>query len=159
MTRSCGGVGSHGGVVFAATGDELAAVFASAREAVRAVLAAQQGLAAEPRGEVTGPLAARMGLWTGEGVLGGEQYLNQPLNRCARLMAAGHGGQVLVSGATELLVRDDLPGGCGLVDLGEHRLRDLARPVRIFQLTGPVLQAEFPPLRTLAAFGGTCRRS
>ena len=69
-------------------------------------------------------------------------------------MAAGHGGQVLVSGATELLVGDDLPDGCALVDLGEHRLRDLARPVRIFQLTGPGLRTEFPPVRTLAAFAG-----
>ena len=100
------------------------------------------------------PLAARMGLLTAEGVLGGEHYLNQPLNRCARLMAAGHGGQALVSGATELLVRDDLPDGCALVDLGEHRLRDLSWPVRIFQLTGPGLRAEFPPLRTLEAFAG-----
>jgi len=105
-------------------------------------------------GEVTGPLAARMGLLTGEGVLGGEHYLNQPLNRCARLMAAGHGGQALVSGATALLVGDDLPEGCALVDLGEHRLRDLARPVRIFQLTGPGLRDQFPPLRTLEAFTG-----
>ena len=149
-----GAVESHDGVVFSTMGDGMAAVFASAREAVRAVLAAQAGLAAAEWGEVTGPLAARMGLWTGEGVLGGEHYLNQPLNRCARLMAAGHGGQALVSGATELLVRDDLPEGCALVDLGEHRLRDLARPVRIFQLTGPGLQAEFPPLRTLEAFAG-----
>ena len=149
-----GAVESHGGVVFSTMGDGMAAVFASARDAVRAVLAAQQGLAAEDWGEVTGPLAARMGLLTDEGVLGGEQYLNQPLNRCARLMAAGHGGQALVSGATELLVRDDLPDGCALVDLGEHRLRDLARPVRIFQLTGPGLRAEFPPLRTLEAFAG-----
>ena len=149
-----GAVESHGGVVFSTMGDGLAAVFASAREAVRAVLAAQQGLGAEDWGEVTGPLAARMGLLTDEGVLGGEHYLNQPLNRCARLMAAGHGGQALVSGATELLVRDDLPDGCALVDLGEHRLRDLARPVRIFQLTGPGLRREFPPLRTLEAFAG-----
>jgi hypothetical protein len=95
-----------------------------------------------------------MGLLTDEGVLGGEHYLNQPLNRRARLMAAGHGGQALVSEATEMLVRDDLPDGCALVDLGEHRLRDLARPVRIFQLTGPGLRAEFPPLRTLEAFAG-----
>jgi hypothetical protein len=87
-------------------------------------------------------------------VPGGEDYLNQPLNRCARLMAAGLGGQVLMSGATALLVGDDLPDGRGLVDLGEHRLRDLAQPVRIFQLTGPGLQAGFPPLRTLAAFAG-----
>src|SRR6516225_578772 len=69
-------------------------------------------------------------------------------------MAAGHGGQVLVSGATELLVRGDLPEGCALVDLGEHRLRDLARPVRIFQLAGPGLRSEFPPLRTLEGFAG-----
>jgi hypothetical protein len=135
-------------------GDGMAAVFASARNAVRAVLAAQQGLAAEDWAEVTGPLAARMGLLTDEGVLGGEHYLNPPLNRCARLMAAGHGGQALVSGATELLVREDLPAGCALVDLGEHRLRDLARPVRIFQLTGPGLRAEFPPPRTQEAFAG-----
>ena len=149
-----GAVDWHGGVVFSTMGDGLAAVFASAREAVRAVLAAQQGLGAVDWGQVTGPLAARMGLLTDEGVLGGEHYLNQPLNRCARLMAAGHGGQALVSGATELLVRDDLPDGCALVDLGEHRLRDLARPVRIFQLTGPGLRREFPPLRTLEAFAG-----
>jgi predicted ATPase/class 3 adenylate cyclase len=149
-----GAVEAHGGVVFSTMGDGLAAVFASAREAVRAVLAAQQGLGGEDWGEVTGPLAARMGLLTGEGVLGGEHYLNQPLNRCARLMAAGHGGQVLVSGATEQLVREDLPGGCALVDLGEHRLRDLARPVRIFQLAGPGLRGQFPPLRTLEVFAG-----
>jgi class 3 adenylate cyclase len=149
-----GAVESHGGVVFSAMGDGMAAVFASAREAVRAVLAAQQELGAVDWGAVTGPLAARMGLWTGEGVLGGEHYLNQPLNRCARLMAAGHGGQALVSGATELLVREDLPDGCALADLGEHRLRDLARPVRVFQLTGPGLRDQFPPLRTLDAWAG-----
>ena len=149
-----GAVESHGGVVLSTMGDGMAAVFASARDAVRAVLTAQQGLGAEDWAEVTGPLAARMGLLTDEGVLGGEHYLNQPLNRCARLMAAGHGGQALVSGATELLVREDLPDGCALVDLGEHRLRDLARPVPIFQLTGPGLRAEFPPLRTLEAFAG-----
>jgi predicted ATPase/class 3 adenylate cyclase len=149
-----GAIESHGGMVFSAMGDGMAAVFASAREAVRAVLAAQQGLAAEDWAEVAGPLAARMGLLTDEGVLGGEHYLNQPLNRCARLMAAAHGGQALVSGATALLVREDLPDGCALVDLGEHRLRDLARPLRILQLTGPGLRREFPPLRTLEAFAG-----
>jgi predicted ATPase/class 3 adenylate cyclase len=147
-------VGAHGGTVFSTMGDGMAAVFPSARDAVRAVLAAQQGLAAEDWGEVTGPLAARIGVWTDEGVPGGKDYLNQPLNRCARLMAAGHGGQVLVSGTTQPLVRNDLPAGCGLVDLGEHRLRDLAWPVRIFQLTGPGLRAEFPPLRTVEAFPG-----
>jgi class 3 adenylate cyclase len=94
-------------MVFSTMGDGMAAVFASAKKAVRAVLAAQQSLGAERWGEVTGPLVARMGLWTDEGVLAGADYLNQPLNRCARLMTAGHGGQVLVSGTTEMLVRDD----------------------------------------------------
>ena len=155
ITRSCGQRSNRtAACVFSTMGDGMAAVFASARDAVRAVLAAQAGLAAEEWGEVTGPLAARMGLLTDEGVLGGEHYLNQPLNRCARLMAAAHGGQALVSGATELLVRDDLPEGCGLVDLGDHRLRDLARPVRVFQLTAPGLRRQFPPLRSLDAFAG-----
>jgi predicted ATPase/class 3 adenylate cyclase len=147
-------VESHNGVVFSTMGDGMAAVFASARDAVVGVLAAQVELTAADWGEVTGPLAARMGLLTDEGVLGGEHYLNQPLNRCARLMAAGHGGQALISGATELLVRDAMPEGCGLLDLGEHRLRDLARPLRIFQLTAPGLRSEFPPLRSLEAFAG-----
>ena len=83
-----GAIESHDGLVFSTMGDGMAAVVASAREAVRAVVAAQQGLAAEDWGEVTGPLAARMGLLTDEGVLGGEHYLNQPLNRCAP--ADGH---------------------------------------------------------------------
>jgi class 3 adenylate cyclase len=99
-----------------------------------------------------------MGLWTDEGVPGGQDYQNQPLNRCARLMAAGPGGQVLVSGATELLVRDDLPDGCALVDLGEHRLRDLARPVRIFQLTGPGCAGSSRRCGRWRRSRGICRR-
>jgi len=146
-----GAVESHGGLVFENTGDGMLAVFTSARDAVRAVLAAQTGLTAEDWGTVTGPLTARMGLHTDEGVLGGEHYQNQPLNRCARLVAVGHGGQALISGTTELLVHDDLPEDCGLLDLGEYRLRDVARPLRIFQLTAPGLRREFPPLRTPGA--------
>ena len=136
-----GAVESHHGVVFSTMGDGMAAVFASAREAVRAVLAAQQGLGAEDWGEVTGPLAARMGLLTDEGVLGGEHYLNQPLNRCARLMAAGHGGQALVSGATEAAgargpargVRSGGPGGApaaGSGPAGADLPADRAGPAR-----------------------------
>jgi predicted ATPase len=78
-------------------------------------------------------------------------YLAMGLNRLARLLAAGHGGQVLLSLATQDLARDALPPGAGLRDLGEHPLRDLARPERVFQLLHPNLQADFPPLRTLAA--------
>ncbi len=147
-------VEAHNGIVFSTMGDGMAAVFSSAHDAVHAVVAAQVELTAADWGPVTGPLAARMGLHTDEGVLGGEHYLNQPLNRCARLMAAAHGGQALVSGATEWLVRDAMPEGCGMLDLGEHHLRDLTRPTRVFQLTAPGLRRQFPPLRSLDAPAG-----
>ena len=77
-----------------------------------------------------------MGIHTGEGVLVEDHYLNQPLNRCARLMAVAQGGQIVVSGTTEPLVRGGLPDGVALVDLGEHRLRDLDRPMQVFQVGG-----------------------
>ena len=77
-------------------------------------------------------------------------YLAPGLNRLARLLAAGHGGQVLLSLATQDLARDALPEGAGLRDLGEHPLRDLYRPERVFQLLHPGLPADFPPIRTLA---------
>jgi class 3 adenylate cyclase len=88
-------VGAHGGTVFATMGDGMAAVFTSAREAVRAVLAAQRGLAAEHWGEVTGPLAARMGLWTDEGVPGGEDYPES----AAEPVRAADGGRAWRAGA------------------------------------------------------------
>jgi predicted ATPase len=134
-------------------GDGVAAAFASAPEALAAAVDAQVDLSSQTWG-VTGPLRARVGIHTGEGVLVGEQYTNQPLNRCARLMAAGHGGQVLVSGTTEALVRNALPERVELIDLGEHRLRDLAQPMRVFQVVHGELARTFPPVRTLDAFGG-----
>ena len=66
-------------------------------------------------------------------MVNGDDYASQPVNRCSRLMASAHGGQIVISGATEALVRDQLPDGMQLVDLGEHRLRDLGRPTRIFR--------------------------
>ena len=81
-------------------------------------------------------------------------YANLPINRCSRLMTAAHGGQTVVSGATEMLMRGQLPDGMELVDLGEHRLRDLGRPIRIFQLTRDGDREDFPPLRTLDSFPG-----
>ncbi len=80
------------------------------------------------------------------------QYLNQPLNRCARLMAIAHGGQIVVSGATEPLVRGHLADSVDLVDLGVHRLRDLSEPLRVFQICPEGLPAEFPTLRSLDSF-------
>ncbi len=86
---------------------------------------------------------------TGEGAVGGDDYVGLDVHRAARIAAAGHGGQVLVSAATSELVRAGLPDGVALSDLGEHRLKDLARPERISQLTIDGLPAEFPPIRSL----------
>ncbi len=137
------------GMVFSTMGDGMAFAFPSAVDAVRAVIEVQRELlAAEWPGE-TGALAVRMGLHTDEASLRDGHYLNQPLNRCARLMATAHGGQMLISDATEALARTELPEGVALRDLGEHRLRDLAEPVHIFQLVHEALRSTFPPLRAL----------
>jgi predicted ATPase/class 3 adenylate cyclase len=147
-------IAGHGGVVFSKMGDGMAAAFASPQEAIAGALHAQRGLQEERWPEAVGTLRARMGVHTGQGVLVEGQYLNQPLNRCARLMAIAHGGQVLVSGATEPLVRGGFPEGVGLVDLGEHRLRDLSEPIRVFQVRHGSLPANFPPLRSLEHYLG-----
>jgi predicted ATPase len=135
-------------------GDGMAVAFASAAGAVRAVLEAQRALLAAPWPDQTGVLKVRMGLHTDEAVLRDGQYVNIPLNRCARLMAAAHGGQILMSGETEALVRSGLPDGATLIDLGEHRLRDLTGSMHIFQLAHPDLPREFPALRLLDAVAG-----
>jgi len=148
----------HGGVVFSTMGDGMAVAFSSAPGAVRAALEAQQALMAARWPAGTGVLKVRMGLHTdeavlrhGQAVLRHGQYVNRPLNRCARLMAAAHGGQILLSDATEALVRSELPSGATLLDLGEHRLRDLVGSMHIFQLVHPDLPRAFPALRSLDA--------
>jgi predicted ATPase/class 3 adenylate cyclase len=146
-------IAAHEGFVFARMGDGMAAAFATASDAVSAAAAIQRALADEPWCTAS-PLRARIGLHTDEGVVFDGGYANRPINRCSRLMAAAHGGQVVISGATEALVRDQLPEGMALLDLGEHRLRDLGRPTRVFQLNAPGAQEDFPPLRTLDAFPG-----
>ena len=146
-----GAVERHHGFVISRMGDGMAAVFASAPDALRAALETQEQLAAEPW-DATGPLRARMGLHTADGQMRAPgEYVNAPLNRCARLMAVGHGEQVLLSESVATLVRDDLPSGVALVDLGEHRLRDLASPMHVYQVVHPHGPAEFPPLRSLDA--------
>ena len=156
----------HDGVVFSTMGDGVAAAFASAPDAVNAALDAQQRLGSEAWG-ATGPLRVRMGLHTDEGRLRAPgEYVNRPLNRCARLMAVGHGGQVLLSDSTTTVARDGLPSEVGLVDLGEHRLRDLGAPMRVFQLAHPGLATDFPAVavvgrapRQSAAAGDDVRRA
>jgi predicted ATPase/class 3 adenylate cyclase len=144
---------AHGGRVFATGGDGFAAAFPRASDAVAAALSAQIDLTKETWPDAA-PVRVRMGLHTGVAEQRGEDYFGPVLNRAARLMSAGHGAQVLMSVATQELVRDGLPQGCGLIELGEYHLRDLGRPERLCQLVHPDLQREFGRLRTLDAYPG-----
>src|SRR5919109_3313129 len=134
-------------------GDAFFAAFARARDAVAAAVAAQRALAAErwPDGVA---VRVRMGLHTGEPLVGGERYVGMGVHRGARICAAGHGGQVLLSNATRELVEDELPEGLSLRDLGEHRLKDIDRPERLFQLVIEGLPADFQPPRGIEAAVG-----
>ena len=140
---------SHGGHVFKTVGDAFYAVFTTAPDAVDAALRAQALLEREAWDAALGALRVRMGVHTGATEERDGDYFGQPLNRVARILSAGHGGQILLSAATHELVRDELPPAIELRDLGEHRLKDLVRPERIFQLIVPGFPADFPPLRTL----------
>jgi YVTN family beta-propeller protein len=136
-------------------GDAFFVAFARARDAVAAAVAGQRALAAEkwPDG---GTVRVRMGLHTGEPHVGGERYVGMGVHRGARIAAAGHGGQVLLSNTTRELVEDELPDDVRVRDLGEHELKDLKRPEHLFQLEIDGLPSEFPPLRTAqaSAFAG-----
>src|SRR5215510_5156634 len=141
----------HGGHVVKSTGDGLHAVFATAEGALEAAVAGQIALGREMWAE-TGPLRARIGVHTGVAEQRGGDYFGPVVNRAARLMAVAHPGQVVCSQATADLVRDALAPSVALSDLGEHRLRDLSRPERVFQIQARGLQAEFGPLASLDAF-------
>ncbi len=136
----------HQGYVVKTTGDGLHAAFATAPQSLQATLTAQRTLQAQPWEP---PLAVRMGLHTGDCQQRDADYYGPALNRAARLMAAGHGGQTLLSAATQELVRDHLPAGASLLDLGKHRLKDLGRPEQVYQLLHPGQPADFPPLCSL----------
>ena len=136
-------VEAHGGQVFNYTGDGMCAVFTSPRPAVDAAVAAQQAL----------ELPVRMGIATGDAELRGDDYFGTVLNRTARVMAAGHGGQILLDGPTASLV-----SGVDLLDLGPRRLRDIAKSVAMYQVRAPDLRTEFPPLKTLDTTPGNLQR-
>lgn len=136
------------GYLFKTTGDGIAAAFSTAEQGLAMALAAQQALATEVWTEPV-VLRSRMGLHTGAAQLRDGDYFGPTLNRCARLMSAGHGGQILLSDATQELCRDVLPAYATLLVLGEHRLKDLIRPETIYQLIHPTLVEVFPALRTL----------
>jgi class 3 adenylate cyclase len=141
-------VKSSGGNVFKHTGDGVCAAFPTARSGLAAALVAQEALQSEawPEGS---PLRVRMALHSGAVERRDADFFGPPLNRTARLLSTAHGGQVILSLVTAELVREDLPVGAGLLDLGEHRLADLSRPERVFQVTHPELPSSFPALRSL----------
>jgi predicted ATPase/class 3 adenylate cyclase len=132
-------------------GDSLFAVFSSARDAVAAAYSLQRAFLAEPWPPET-PIRVRMALHTGEADLQENDYYGPAVNRCARLRAIAHGGQILLSQTTKEIVAHDLLQRATLKDLGEHRLRDLAKPERVFQLLHPELPGDFPHLKSLDTF-------
>jgi predicted ATPase/class 3 adenylate cyclase len=140
-----------GGYVFKTVGDAFCSAFSTAPDALEAALEAQRGLLSF-EWEHTGPLRVRMALHIGAAEERDGDYFGPPVNRVARLLSAAHGGQVLLSLPTQELVRDQLHAETTLRDLGEHRLKDLFRPERVFQVVSPDLPSEFPPLRTLDAY-------
>jgi len=140
---------NHGQIVeLGREGDSVLAVFKQASDAVACALYAQRLLQREvwPVGV---DLRVRFAVHTGEAEFQSGHYVGAPLYRCARLMATGHGGQILMSNATQQLVADQLPDGVSLRDLGLHHLRDLSRAEHVFQLIHPDLTNEYPPLRSL----------
>jgi predicted ATPase/class 3 adenylate cyclase len=139
----------QGGVVFRTMGDAFCAAFPTPQQAAGAALAAQRALNAEPWAEEIAPIKVRMALHTGTGEVGGGDYIGPPLNRVARLLSAGYGGQVLVSSPAYDLTRGALPPDVSLRDLGERLLKDLQYPEHVYQLVVPDLPADFPPLKTL----------
>ncbi len=142
---------SHGGYVFQMIGDAFCAAFETALDAASAAAACQQALLAEDFSAVEG-LRVRMALHTGTAEERDGDYFGPAVNRVARLLAIGYGSQILVSGTTADLLQAELPREITLRDLGEHRLKDLARPERVYQLVSPNLPNTFPPLRSVDEF-------
>jgi predicted ATPase/class 3 adenylate cyclase len=141
---------AHGGSEVDTQGDSFFASFPTAHDALAAAAQAQRELAAYAWPDGT-EVRGRMGLQSGAPALAGERYVGLDVHRAARIGAAGYGGQVLLSAAVMELARDELPEGTALRDVGVHRLKDLQRRERLYQLVLPDLLAEFPPLKTLDA--------
>ena len=142
------GLAAHGGQEVGTQGDAFFAVFSSPKACVMAVVEMQQTLESHgwPEGE---RVRVRMGVHTGEAAQTVTGLVGLDVHRAARVAAVAYGGQVLLSETAAALVRDSLPPGAALRDLGAHRLKDLGRPEQIFQLHAAGMQIEFPPLRSL----------
>jgi len=143
-------IAAGGGFEIQTEGDAFFAAFASVPGAIRAAVQGQQALANEawPEGH---EIRVRIGLHTGEGVLSGGQYVGLDVHRAARIAAAGHGGQILISDSTRSLAGDALAAGVGVLDLGWHRLKDIEQREHLHQLVIDGLPNEYPPIRTLDA--------
>ena len=139
----------HGGTVIKTTGDGMLAVFADPVSGVDAALAAQRTLRGATWGEI-GELRVRMALHVGPAETRDGDYFGPALNRVARILAIGHGGQVICSAVAAVLARDGLPASVDLMDLGSHRLRDMDRPEQVYQVVVDDLPRSFPPLRSLS---------
>ena len=147
-------IAAGGGVGVRTEGDSFFAVFRTPAGAVEAAVTAQRALAEDASssmadGSTVPNILVRMGLHTGEGVLGGDDYVGIEVNRAARIGATGHGGQVVVSDATRALVASALPEGVAIRDLGQHRMKDFDEAERLFDLLIEGVPADFPPLRSL----------
>lgn len=138
---------TNGGTVLGTEGDSFFAVFPAAPGALRAAIQAQRALTNQPWPEGS-PVRVRMGLHTGQATVSGDNYIGMDVHRAARIVAAGHGGQVLISDSTRTLVEHTLPEKVRLLDLGDHRLRDLEHPERLYQVVIEGLPSEFPPIRS-----------
>jgi class 3 adenylate cyclase len=132
----------HAGVEVKTDGDAFFVVFEDPTDPVAAAACAQRSLAAERWGDDR--VRVRVGIHTGVGVLGGDDYVGLDVHRASRIAAAGHGGQVLLSAATREFVERALPDGLALIDLGQHRLKDIDQPERLAQLNITGLDAESP---------------
>ena len=138
----------HGGYVFKSVGDAFCVAFARANDAIAAALDAQRELSTADFSDVNG-LRIRMALHSGVADERENDYFGPTVNRVARLMSIGHGGQVLISSAVQRLVGANLPGGASLIDLGLRRLKDLSQPEHVWQLDAQGLPSDFPPLNSL----------
>jgi len=141
-------VEQHGGYIFKTMGDAFCVAFPTAPQALSAAIHAQCALAKEDFASVDG-LRVRMGLHTGYAEERNADYFGLAVNRVARLMSIGHGGQILLSGVTRDLAHNDLPAGVTLLDLGSHRLKDLTEGEQVWRLAIDGLPADFPPLKSL----------
>jgi class 3 adenylate cyclase len=137
---------ANDGAVFRTVGDAFHAVFVAAQSGLAAAIAAQRGLFAESWGTI-GAIRVRMALHVSVAEPRDGDYFGPALNRVARLLDMGNGGQTLLSRAMQEVVRDQLPTDVVLRDLGEHQLRDLVEPEHVFQVATPDMPADFPPLR------------